>query len=106
MSPLAPNCECTVTPGFAFLNAAISAANGVASVPAPNTISVPCTPDAAGLALPDVLAVLPDVLDVLELLLQAAASVATRQAATASPPLRSLRPTTASLCITTERARA
>ena len=96
LSPLALNCECTVTPGLAFLNASISAANGVASVPAPNTISVPCAPDAAGLALPDVL----------ELLLHAAATVTIRQAATASPPLQSLRPTTASFCITTERGRA
>ena len=75
MSPLAPNCECTVTPGLAFLNAAISAANGVASVPAPNTISVPCAPDAAGLAL----------VDELELLLQAAATVTIRQAASGKP---------------------
>ena len=74
----------------------ISAANGAASVPAPNTISVPCAPDAAGPALPEVL----------ELLLQAAATVTIRQAATASPPLQSLRPTTASFCTTTERGRA
>jgi hypothetical protein len=67
----------------------------VASVPAPNTISVPCAPDAAGLAL----------LDVLELL-QAAATVTIKQAATASPVLQSLWPTSDSFCITTERSRA
>ena len=104
MSPLAPNCECTVTPGFACLNAAISAVNGGASVPAPNTISVPCAPDPAGLAVADELELLADVLELL--LLQAAATVTIRQAATASPPLRSLRPTTASFCMTTERGRA
>jgi molybdate-binding protein len=87
---------------LAFSNAAISAANGVASVPAPNTISVPCAPDAAGLALPDVLELLVDVLEVL--LEQAADTVTIRQAATASPPLQSLRPMTASFCTTTERA--
>src|SRR4249920_1698696 len=95
MSPLAPNIECTVTPGLAFLNAAISAVNGVSSVPAPNTTSVPCDPEAAGLAPGDELE-----------LLQAAANVTIRQAAAASPPLRSLRPTAASLCIITERGRA
>jgi hypothetical protein len=78
------------------LNAAIWSANGVASVPAPNTISVPPAPDAAGLALPDVL----------ELLLHAAATVTIRQAMTASPVLQSLRPTSASFCISTERGRA
>src|SRR5690349_8881424 len=36
-SPLALNCECTVIPGCWALNAAISWANGLASVPAPNT---------------------------------------------------------------------
>src|SRR5512146_660064 len=95
MSPLAPNCECTVTPGLAFLNAAISAVNGAASVPAPNTISVPRMPDAAGLAL----------LDVLELL-QAANTVTIRHAATATPPRQNLRPTPVSFCTTTERGRA
>src|SRR5437870_341823 len=58
MSPLAANCECTVTPGFCFLNAAISSANGVASVPAPNTISVPWAPGAPGLAAPSELPLL------------------------------------------------
>jgi hypothetical protein len=96
MSPLAPNCECTVTPGLAFLNAAISAVNGVASVPAPNTISVPCAPGAAGLAP----------LGVLELLLQAAATVTIKQAVAASPPRQSLRTSAASFCTTTERGRA
>src|SRR6185312_13772355 len=39
-SPLALNCECTVIPGCWALNAAISWANGLASVPAPNTTNV------------------------------------------------------------------
>ena len=97
MSPLAPNCECTVTPGLAFLNAAISAVNGVASVPAPNTISVPCAAEALGLAPVPVLLVL---------LLHAAVTARTRVVAAASPPHRSLRLTAVPFCITTERDRA
>src|SRR5579863_7959372 len=85
-SPLAPNCEWIVTPGFCCLNAASSAVNGVDKVPAPNTISVPVAP--AGL-----LALLAGLLLVVLvlLLLQAAVRASISPAAAASPLRRSPR---------------
>ena len=92
MSPLAPNCECTVTPGFAFSNAAISAVNGVFSVPAPNTVSEPDAGELAGLPELAGVPVPAGVLALLVLLpeLQPAASVMTTAAA-AMPPSRKAR---------------
>jgi hypothetical protein len=95
MSPLAPNCEWMVTPGFCFLNAASSAVNGVDSVPAPNTISVPCAPGVLLLAVPGEV----------ELLAQPAASARTSPAA-ATPLRRDLRLMPASCCTTTDRCRS
>src|SRR6185437_1797062 len=86
MLPLAPNCECTVTPGLALVKACISAANGVLSVPAPNTVSVPRA--AAPPAEPtgaDEAGELPGEL------LQPAATAITTPAAAATVPRRSLR---------------
>ena len=85
MSPLAPNCEWMVTPGFCCLKACSSAVNGVDKVPAPNTVSVPVAP-AGLLALLAGLLVL-----VLLVLLQAAARARTSPAAAASPLRRSPR---------------
>ena len=85
MSPLAPNCEWMVTPGFCCLKACSSAVNGADKVPAPNTVSVPVAP-AGLLALAAGL-----LLVVLVLLLQAAARAMTSPAAAASPQRRSPR---------------
>ena len=92
MSPLAPNCEWMVTPGFCFLNACSSAVNGVDRVPAPNTVSVPCAP--AGL-----LALLAGLLLVVPALLQPAARARTSPAAATSPLRRSARFITALLLL-------
>src|SRR2546429_9926536 len=90
MSPLAPNCEWMVTPGFCFLNACSSAVNGVDKVPAPNTVSAPCAP--AGL-----LALLAGLLLGVPPLLQPAARATTSPAAATSPLRRSARFITALL---------
>ena len=84
MSPLAPNCEWIVTPGFCCLKACSSAVNGVARVPAPNTVSVPVAP-AVLLALLAGLLLVVLVLLLLVVLLQAAARARTSPAAAASP---------------------
>src|SRR5689334_7369079 len=86
MSPLAPNWECTVTLGLALVKACISAVNGVLSVPAPNTVSVP-----RAAAVPGELAGADELEELLDELLQPAAAAITTQVAAAAPPTRNLR---------------
>ena len=91
MSPLAPNCEWMVTPGFCCLKACSSAVNGVARVPAPNTVSVPVAPAALLALLAGLLLVVLVLLLLLVVLLQAAARARTSPAAAASPQRRNPR---------------
>jgi hypothetical protein len=90
MSPLAPNWECTVTPGLALVNAFISALNGVWRVPAPNTLIVPCSAEPAG-ELPGELADGDEPGELLDELLQPAASAIIPPVAAAIAARRSLR---------------
>jgi hypothetical protein len=68
------------------VKACISAVNGVLSVPAPNTVSVP-----RAAALPGELTGADELEELLDELLQPAARAITTQVAAAAPPRRSLR---------------